>query len=155
MEAKEVARNMNGIAKGFDDWLSPEEHKPDHVMNERVDQITSQPMDDWAGWEWRTFHAVAKGESFEKTIAARTVRTRMAAEIRNIIKYSVLVWSEKSEGDFGVHRRGKISNACITKRFGRKVRSPVKGLMATLKREMSTLSQSLGLARELFGRGDG
>ena len=51
MEAKEVARNMNGMAKAFDDWLSPEEYKPDHVMNERVDQITSQPMDDWAGWE--------------------------------------------------------------------------------------------------------
>ena len=98
---------------------------------------------------------VAKGELLKKTIAARTVRARMAAEMRNIIKYSVLVWSEKGEGDFGVHRRGKISNACITKRFGKKVRSSVKGLFATLRREMSMLSQSLGLARKSFGRGDG
>lgn len=96
-----------------------------------------------------------KGESFETTVAAMTVRARMAAEMTKMIKYNILVWSEKREGDFGVHRRGKKSNACITKRFGRKVRSFVKGLVATLKREMSTLSQSLGLAREFFGRGDG
>ena len=28
------------------------------TVNDMLVQTTSQPMDDWAGWEWRTLHAV-------------------------------------------------------------------------------------------------
>ena len=126
------------------------------TVNDIVVQTTSQPMDDWAGWEWRTLHAVFancsgldESEGGRDANAVRIVLMCIDAEVMETTLNNVRVFNEygdrgSSGVDFVLDTRGISRRACMTRRLGKKVFFEVNGLAATVASETKTVSQSLG-----------